>query len=199
MTLPGLEQNCGISGGPGPHSLHSGSFLMANIALQFTGLLASPHLTPRKDLLMPARLEEPWLGEAQWTGTHPALEMAGHLRHSEQGREHGKEENLIGQTRSLYTAPEQPLPARHPAQRRGPKPPLHERLCTGHLRGSKRTQTVLLPPGHYSMGFTLATNKAVAFFRNSSLLMEVPSFLSCSARSMARARPSGPSLEPASR
>lgn len=81
----------------------------------------------------------------------------------------------------------------------GPGAASRERLRAELPRRPEQAQPALLPPRPYSTGFTFATNKAVAFFRNSSRLMELPSFLSCSARSMARARPSGPSLEPASR
>lgn len=45
---------------------------MSNTALQLTGLLPNPQVTPKKDLLVPAGSEEPQLAEAQRTGIHPA-------------------------------------------------------------------------------------------------------------------------------
>lgn len=104
---------------------------------------------------------------------------------SEQGREHGNWESLVGQARALQPAPSQ-------------RPVLTIQLGGGPA-GPAVAAASAAPTRDHSTGFTFAMNRAVAFLRNSSLLMEEPSFLSCSAWSMASASLSGPSLEPASR
>ena len=107
MTLPRIGRNCRILESPAPRLLHSGSLSVTNAAPQLTGLLASPHLTPRKDVLMPAGLKEPRLGEAQQVGTHPVLEEAGHLSCSDQGWEYRNWESPVRQTQALQAAPGQ--------------------------------------------------------------------------------------------
>lgn len=109
--------------------------------------------------------------------------------------EHGNQQSLIKQTQG---SPELLTQASLPSQFQGVEPsPQHKVLFEPCRESSKCCSHIV--PGHYSTGFTFATNKAVAFFRNSSLLIVVLSFLSCSARSMAKAKQSGPNLEPASR